>query len=147
MRKVLLLATLCALTVLAVVPAAVAQDTDCSDYATQGQAQAVYDQDPSDPNGLDENGDGVACESLSGGAGDGSMMSESPSPTGSPSPSPSPSPGPTASPTASATAAAESQYSAPPLPSTGGAPPALVLGSLALLVIGGLFAASILRRV
>jgi len=40
-------------------------DLDCSDFATQAEAQAVYDQDPSDPNGLDGSPeDGVACESL-----------------------------------------------------------------------------------
>ena len=38
---------------------------DCSDFATQEEAQAVFDQDPSDPYGLDEDpgpDDGVACE-------------------------------------------------------------------------------------
>ncbi|MBA2693109.1 MAG: thermonuclease family protein [Rubrobacter sp.] len=40
-------------------------DLNCSDFATQAEAQAVYDTDPSDPNGLDGNdGDGVVCESL-----------------------------------------------------------------------------------
>ena len=40
-------------------------DLDCSDFTTQAQAQAVYDADPSDPNGLDGSPeDGVACESL-----------------------------------------------------------------------------------
>lgn len=34
----------------------------CSDFASQTAAQAVLDQDPSDPNGLDTDGDGVACE-------------------------------------------------------------------------------------
>jgi hypothetical protein len=38
------------------------EDLDCSDFASQGEAQAVYDQDPSDPHGLDEDADGVACE-------------------------------------------------------------------------------------
>jgi hypothetical protein len=36
----------------------------CSDFASQTAAQAVLDQDPSDPNGLDPDGDGVACEDL-----------------------------------------------------------------------------------
>ena len=39
-------------------------DSDCSDYASQLEAQAVLDGDPSDPNGLDANADGVACEEL-----------------------------------------------------------------------------------
>jgi len=39
-------------------------DLDCSDFDTQTEAQAVLDADPSDPNGLDGEGDGVPCESL-----------------------------------------------------------------------------------
>lgn len=37
-------------------------DLDCADFATQEEAQAVYNQDPSDPNGLDADFDGIACE-------------------------------------------------------------------------------------
>ncbi len=38
---------------------------NCDHFAYQEDAQAVYDQDPSDPNGLDGTpNDGVACESL-----------------------------------------------------------------------------------
>jgi hypothetical protein len=40
-------------------------DLQCVDFAnsaTQGTAQATYDADPSDPNGLDADGDGIACE-------------------------------------------------------------------------------------
>jgi hypothetical protein len=58
-----------------------AQDTyDCSDFATQEEAQAVYDADPSDPSGLDgpigpdndtRGTPGVACESLPSGGGAG----------------------------------------------------------------------------
>ena len=47
---------------------ALAQDLDCSDFSTQAQAQAVYNQDPSDPNGLDADNDGLACEALPGAA-------------------------------------------------------------------------------
>jgi hypothetical protein len=40
-------------------------DLDCSDFATQAEAQQVYDADPSDPHGLDGyDNDGRACESL-----------------------------------------------------------------------------------
>ena len=42
-------------------------DLDCADFATQAEAQAEYDSDPSDPNGLDRDDDGIACESLPGG--------------------------------------------------------------------------------
>lgn len=37
-------------------------DLDCIDFATQAEAQATYDADPSDPNGLDADSDGIACE-------------------------------------------------------------------------------------
>jgi hypothetical protein len=39
-------------------------DPDCSDFSTQEEAQAVLDQDPSDPNRLDGDQDGLACERL-----------------------------------------------------------------------------------
>jgi hypothetical protein len=45
---------------------------DCSDFDTQEEAQAVYDQDTSDPYGLDEDDpspdDGIACEALPSGS-------------------------------------------------------------------------------
>ena len=40
------------------------EDLDCADFATRAEAQAVLDQDLSDPNRLDEDGDLQACESL-----------------------------------------------------------------------------------
>ncbi|WP_254545881.1 thermonuclease family protein [Halomarina pelagica] len=50
-------------------------DLNCGDFATQDEAQAALERDSSDPNGLDADGDGVACESLpdgsNAGAGDG----------------------------------------------------------------------------
>ena len=47
-------------------PAALAQagDQDCSDFSSQADAQAHLRADPSDPDGLDSDSDGVACESL-----------------------------------------------------------------------------------
>jgi micrococcal nuclease len=39
-------------------------DLDCASFATHEQAQWVLEQDPSDPNYLDGDGDGVACEDL-----------------------------------------------------------------------------------
>lgn len=39
-------------------------DLNCSDFKTQPEAQAVYEQDTSDPHNLDNDNDGVACESL-----------------------------------------------------------------------------------
>jgi hypothetical protein len=44
-----------------------ARDLDCRDFAFQEDAQAVFDQDPSDPDRLDEDqgpDDGIACEAL-----------------------------------------------------------------------------------
>ena len=71
MRRFMLLAALCAALVLAMAPVALAQagDLDCANFATQEEAQAVYDADPSDPNGLDDDNDGIACETLPTGGG------------------------------------------------------------------------------
>ncbi|MCW2677503.1 MAG: uncharacterized protein JWR70_2543 [Modestobacter sp.] len=44
-----------------------AADLNCSDFTTQAEAQAVLDQDRSDPNGLDRDKDGIACETLASG--------------------------------------------------------------------------------
>jgi hypothetical protein len=41
-----------------------ANDLDCEDFETQEEAQAVLDEDPSDPNNLDPNADGIACALL-----------------------------------------------------------------------------------
>lgn len=43
-------------------------DLNCSDFSTQEQAQAEYNRDPSDPNGLDRDGDRLACEGAGGSA-------------------------------------------------------------------------------
>ncbi|QIN80339.1 hypothetical protein GBA65_19475 [Rubrobacter marinus] len=37
-------------------------DLDCVDFASREEAQAVLDADPGDPNALDADGDGLACE-------------------------------------------------------------------------------------
>jgi hypothetical protein len=39
-------------------------DLDCSDFDAREEAQSVLDQDPSDPNGLDGDRNGEACETL-----------------------------------------------------------------------------------
>ncbi len=38
------------------------QGLDCGDYNSQAEAQAALRQDPSDPNVLNEDHDGIACE-------------------------------------------------------------------------------------
>ena len=48
---------------------ATAADLDCSDFATQAEAQAVLVSNPSDPNNLDQDNDGIACETLPGTSG------------------------------------------------------------------------------
>jgi micrococcal nuclease len=63
-------------------------DLDCADFSTQQEAQAALNADPSDPNGLDSEGDGIACESLGGGS------SSAPAPASQPEPAPSPAPAP-----------------------------------------------------
>lgn len=67
-------------------------DLDCSDFATQAEAQAELAADPSDPNGLDADGDGTVCEELP--AGGNSTTSPSASPSASPTASPNASPSP-----------------------------------------------------
>jgi micrococcal nuclease len=66
-------------------PAAAGPEVDCSDL-TQEEAQAILEVDPSDPNNLDPDADGIACYDTSGTA------SPNASPTPSPSPAPNPSP-------------------------------------------------------
>jgi hypothetical protein len=43
---------------------AVAQAVNCSDFSSQLAAQNYYNQQVGDPDGLDADGDGYACESL-----------------------------------------------------------------------------------
>lgn len=49
---------------------------DCASFGSQESAQAELDRDPSDPNNLDENGDGTACENYDYGVGDGSAAGD-----------------------------------------------------------------------
>jgi hypothetical protein len=44
-------------------------ELDCADFATQEEAQAELEQDPSDPNRLDADNDGIACEEPRDGGG------------------------------------------------------------------------------
>ncbi len=39
-------------------------DLDCADFQDQEEAQAELERDPSDPNNLDADNDGIACEAL-----------------------------------------------------------------------------------
>lgn len=54
---------------LALPASAAAQDQNCSDFGgDQEKAQDVLDQDPDDPNGLDRDKDGQACDDLVAGS-------------------------------------------------------------------------------
>lgn len=48
------------------IPAYAQEDLDCADFATQAQAQAELARDPSDPNNLDADDDGIPCEEDTG---------------------------------------------------------------------------------
>jgi hypothetical protein len=55
-------------------PPTTTADLNCADFATQQEAQAELERDPSDPNNLDADDDGEACETYpynGGGAGEG----------------------------------------------------------------------------
>ena len=52
-------------------PPTTTADLDCADFATQREAQATLERDRSDPNRLDADNDGIACEELAGGGGGG----------------------------------------------------------------------------
>ncbi|HEV2092956.1 MAG TPA: hypothetical protein VGR18_07300 [Rubrobacter sp.] len=60
---------------------------DCASFGSQESAQAELERDPSDPNNLDPNGDGQACEDYSYGATGGTNSSPAPTTTSSPAPS------------------------------------------------------------
>ncbi len=68
MRRALLTATGVGAAVLFAVAPVQANGHNCRDYDTQAEAQAAFDADPSDPNALDRDDDGEACETLPGGA-------------------------------------------------------------------------------
>ena len=63
MKRLLYLAILSMVILTVSAPAALGQqDLDCDDFSSQAEAQQTLRQDPGDPNGLDAEGDGVACE-------------------------------------------------------------------------------------
>lgn len=53
---------LAAMVALASSPVLAQGDLDCADFGSQEEAQAALDADPSDPNNLDADDDGLACE-------------------------------------------------------------------------------------
>src|ERR671912_1034303 len=74
--------------------AAQADQYDCASFGSQESAQAELERDPSDPNGLDTDGNGRACDGYTYGtsnASPGSAPPSSPSPSSAPPSSASPS--------------------------------------------------------
>lgn len=64
---------------------AASADRDCPDFPSQAAAQAVLDADPDDPERLDGDNDGIACETNAGqpsGAGSTSENGATPTPRG-----------------------------------------------------------------
>ena len=72
MRRILFLAILYVATILMLVPMASAQDLlNCDRLDSQAEAQdELRTDDPADPNNLDDDDDGIACEALSPPKGD-----------------------------------------------------------------------------
>ncbi len=64
MRWIVSLLTLSATLGLMFTPWALAQDLTCSDFDSQEAAQAELQNDPTDPNNLDDDNNGIACETL-----------------------------------------------------------------------------------
>ena len=135
MRKLLLLGALAMAAAMVFAPAAFGQaDLDCDDFATQAQAQAELDADRSDPNNLDADDDGIACETAGlppGGGGGADDDGTSPVPD---------------EPDDAQYGPDDVQYETTPLPETGGPVSAVGLVPLAFLVVGGLLALRIVRR-
>lgn len=74
MRRKLIVLGMLVLTLAVWSPVAAQDLYNCDDYDSQEDAQAALDADPSDPNQLDGDDDGMACESHdygSSGSGDG----------------------------------------------------------------------------
>ena len=145
MKRLLYLAAVAMVVTLVLAPAAMAQqDLDCSDFATQEEAQAVFNQDTSDPNRLDADNDNIACETLP----------SSPSMAEDETPAPEQDTGVTDQYAAPETGATADQYVAVPveeeaatsdLPDTGGL--GLLMPAAGILLLGsGLLGMRILRR-
>jgi hypothetical protein len=120
-------------------PAAVAQDVDCPELSYE-EAQAILASDPSDPNRLDADNDGEACEQNA---------------SSSPQPAPSPAPQPKEKEKSESSkeswkesytkeSTAEKQEQRKQLPATGGT--TLLLPAGALLLGTGLIVPVVLRR-
>ena len=148
MRKVLLLAALAMVATLVFAPMAMAQDDLNCDDLSEAEEQAVFDANPSDPNNLDDNDNGIPCENDDTDNGSFTLPAEETTMMEPTSVEPTTVEPTTASPTASSTASptAGPTASAASLPATGGPASGMALASLALLVGTGMMALGIIRR-
>ena len=64
MKRLLCFTTLYIAVSLVITPVAWAQDLNCSNFNSQADAQEELRSNPSDPNNLDDDSDGIACETL-----------------------------------------------------------------------------------
>jgi hypothetical protein len=87
-----------------------ADQYDCASFGSQESAQFELDSDPSDPNNLDSDGNGIACDDYAYSA-SGSVAASSVAPS-----SPSPSSPPPSRPSGSGASSTSSKASAPPRP-------------------------------
>ncbi|HEX2158448.1 MAG TPA: excalibur calcium-binding domain-containing protein [Actinomycetes bacterium] len=62
MRRTIVLLTAAVVLALWATPASAQDDQNCADFPSQAAAQAHLRQDPSDPDRLDADDDGLACE-------------------------------------------------------------------------------------
>ncbi|MYW70486.1 calcium-binding protein [Streptomyces sp. SID8379] len=66
LRSVLLVPTVAGAALVPTAGVAHAADKDCADFSSQAQAQAWFDTHPGDPDRLDRDRDGQACEDYTG---------------------------------------------------------------------------------
>lgn len=91
---------------------ALAQDQNCADFSSQEEAQDALQ--PGDPDNLDEDGDGSACETYDYSTATTPSTSDTTTPTTSATTSPTPTSSTTATPTTSATTTPTTGAAAPP---------------------------------
>ncbi len=87
-----------------------ADQYDCGSFGSQESAQVVLDGDPSDPNNLDSDGNGIACDDYPYGT-SGSVVASTPAPS-----TPAPSSAPPVEPSASASPSSNASASPKPKP-------------------------------
>jgi hypothetical protein len=75
-----------------------ADQYDCASFGSQESAQVELDSDPTDPNNLDSDGNGIACDNYPYGT---SVAASTPAPSSAPPDEPSASPSPTSNSSAS----------------------------------------------